>query len=168
MIFFFKFTVLELHQNFTCVRALQSKQLRLGEAKHVVWCTVTVWRFLHVSGGISQVAVWLPIKNEPWLLNYRLALLAMMAVLMCHSPLSLSKSLCPPPPLPSSTGLFIFVSISLTSTLLAVSLHLSVDCNKTLALQFMFAPLAPSPAQPQLLPVVHGSGSLPSAKGIYG
>lgn len=58
---------------------------------------MTVWRFLHVSGGISQVAVWLPIKNEPWLLNYRLALLAMMAVLMCHSPLSLSKSLCPPP-----------------------------------------------------------------------
>lgn len=44
---------------------------------------------------------------------------------------------------------------------------LLVDCNKTLALQFMFAPLAPSPAQPQLLPVVHGSGSLPSAKGIY-
>lgn len=86
----------------------------------------------------------------------------------CVTPLSHSLSLFVPPPLPSSTGLFIFVSISLTSTLLAVSLHLSVDCNKTLALQFMFAPLAPSPAQPQLLPVVHGSGSLPSAKGIYG
>lgn len=66
-----------------------------------------------------------------------------------------------------SPGLFICLSISLTHTLLSVSLHLLVDCNKTLALQFMFAPLAPSPAQPQLLPVVHGSGSLPSAKGIY-
>lgn len=100
MIFFFFFLIHStgITPNFTCVRALQSRQLRLGEAKHVVWCTVTIWHFLHVSGGISQVAVWLPIKNEPWLLNYRLALLAMMAILMCHSPLSLSKSLCPPPP----------------------------------------------------------------------
>lgn len=52
-------------------------------------------------------------------------------------------------------------------SLLCIPPSFLVDCNKTLALQFMFAPLAPSPAQPQLLPVVHGSGSLPSAKGIY-
>lgn len=47
---------------------------------------------------------------------------------------------------------------------LCITPSLSVDCNKTLALQFMFAPLARSPAKPQLLPVVHGSGSLPPAK----
>lgn len=76
-----------------------------------------------------------------------------------------SQSLRVFPPHPGLTGLFIRFSISLTHTLLSVSLHLLlVDCNKTLALQFMLAPLAPSPAQPQLLPVVHGSGSLPSTK----
>lgn len=77
----------------------------------------------------SQAAYHRLLYHEPWLLNYRLALLALMTVLMCHSALS-----------PTKTGLFIFVSISLTSPLLAVSLYLSVDCNKTLALQFVCSP----------------------------
>lgn len=70
----------------------------------------------------------------------------------------------------SSSKLF-FLSISFFSSHLLPSQYPSifflVDCNKTLVLQFVFALFAPSPAQPQLLPVVHGGGSLPSAKGIY-
>ena len=87
---------------------------------------MAIWHFLRVSGGVSQVAVWLPIKNETWLLNYRLALLAIVAVLMCHPPplpCSCRVSLSPPPL--CLTGLFIFLSISLTHALLSVSLHLS-------------------------------------------
>lgn len=64
-----------------------------------------------VSGGISQVTVWLPIKNETRLLNYRLALL------VCRSPLSLSLNLFITPTHTHSTCLFIFLSISLTHTL---------------------------------------------------
>lgn len=141
------------------------KQIQ-DRSKHV-WCSMTIWHFLNISGFNLQVTVWLPIKNEPRLLNYRRALWVIMSVLMCHCPLSLKVSLSPPSLPPSSTGLFSFVSISLTHALLAVSLYLSVDCNKTLALQFMLAPFALSPAEPQLLPVVHCRGSLPSTKGIY-
>lgn len=113
-----------------------------------------------VSGGISQVTVWLPIKNETRLLNYRLALL------VCRSPLSLSLNLFITPT--HTFDLPLYLSFHLTYSYSPYpSIFPLVDCNKTLALQFMFAPLAPSPAQPQLLPVVHGSGSLPSAKGIY-
>lgn len=74
-------------------------------------------------------------------------------------------SLFAPPPSLQLASLSFFPSHSYF--LLGNPPCLLVDCNKTLAVQFMFAPLAPSPAQPQLLPVVHGSGSLPSAKGIY-
>ena len=63
--------------------------------------------------------------------------------------------------------LYLSFHLTYSCSPLCIPPSLLVDCNKTLALQFMFAPLAPSPAQPQLLPVVHGSGSLPSAKGIY-
>lgn len=83
------------------------------------------WHFLGVSGGVSQVTVWLPIKNETWHLNYRLALLAITTIPAYHSHIFL----CNPPPPPRthacSTGLFIFLAISLTHTLLSVSLHLS-------------------------------------------
>lgn len=76
------------------------------------------------------------------------------------------------PPPPPDTRMFdwpLYLSCHLTYSYspLCIPPSLLVDCNKTLAQQFMFAPLAPSPAQPQLLPVVHGSGSLPSARGIY-
>lgn len=73
------------------------------------------------------------------------------------------------PPSVFSTAPFISFFFHLTYSYfpLGIPPSLLVDCNKTLAVQFMFAPLAPSPAQPQLLPVVHGGGSLPSANGIY-
>lgn len=72
-----------------------------------------------------------------------------------------------PHPLLFNWPLYLFFHLTYSYFLLGIPPSLLVDCNKTLAVQFMFAPLAPSSAQPQLLPVVHGSGSLPSAKGIY-
>lgn len=80
-----------------------------------------------------------------------------------HS-LSLQGSLSSPP---FDWPLYRSLHLPYSYFLLCIPPCLSLDCNKTLALQFVFAPLAPSPAQPQLLPMVHISGSLPSAKGIY-
>lgn len=136
----------------------------LDLCKYVVWCTLAIWHFLCVSGGVSQVTVWLPLNMKHGFLitDWHFWQSRMFS---CVIPFSL---LYP--------GLFfsflflsrvcIFPSISLTQTSSSGS-FLLVDCKKTLVLQFMFAPLAPRPTQPQLLPVVHGSGSLPSAKGIY-
>lgn len=125
------------------------------------------WLFgsLGVSQVVYQVTAWLPIKNETRVLNYRLALLAIVPALVSLPSVPLSISLWLPL---FSIRLFISWSILLAQApLLRIPPFLWVDCNNTLDLQFMFAPLAPSPTQPQLLPVVHGSGSLPSAKGIY-
>lgn len=123
--------------SFTCISSSvkQAAAIRLSQFKipartlfGVPWLLGT----FHASQVVyHRSAVWLPIKNETWVLNYRPALLAIMAVLVCHSPLSLSQSLfVPQPSLPPhppttthSTGLFIFLSISLTHTLLSVSLH---------------------------------------------
>ena len=126
------------------------------------------WLFgtLCVSQVVYQVTVWLPIKYETRLLNYRLALLAIMAALVCRWPLSFSLQFSLAPHF-FYWLLYLPFHLTCSNFLLHIPPFLLVDCNNTLVLQFMFAPLAPSPTQPQLLPEVHGSGSLPSAKGIY-
>lgn len=72
---------------------------------------------------------------------------------------------------PSLAFLLAFVSSSPSCLLRYFSPCPSYFCWLTAithwSLQFMFALLAPNTIQPQLLPVVHLSGSLPFVKGIY-
>lgn len=54
---------------------------------------MVIWLSLTMSQVVYQVTAWLPIKNETRVLNYRLALLAIMPALVCRCPPSLSPSL---------------------------------------------------------------------------
>lgn len=73
------------------------------------------------------------------------------------------------PPIAVLIGLLIFFFISLIQTSFSVLpcfSWLTAIRHWTCSLCFLSFSLQ-SPNQPTLLPVVHGSGSLPSAKGIY-
>lgn len=86
---------LELHQVSFAFK--QAEAIRLSQfnipASMLFLYAVAIWLSLSVSQVVYQVTAWLPIKNETRVLNYRLALLAIMAALICRCPPSLSPSL---------------------------------------------------------------------------